>query len=63
MVFLCGLDYIVRPFINISLTASISANCESRILVVTSFSAAVKKIYSMGNPVFCCDVGLREIFM
>ena len=41
--FLCGLDYIVRPFVNISLTASIAANCESQILVGTSLSAAVKK--------------------
>ena len=40
--FLCGLDYIVLPFVNISLTASISDNCESQILVGTSLSAAGK---------------------
>ena len=60
---LCGLDSIVCPFVNIALTASIAANCESRILVGTSLSAAVKKMYVMGHPVFCCDVGLREMFM
>ena len=26
---LCGLDFIVFPFVNIALTASIAANCES----------------------------------
>ena len=40
--FICGLDYIVHPFVNISITASIDANCESHILVGTSLSAAVK---------------------
>ena len=41
--FLCGLDFIVLPFVNIALTASIAANCESHILVGTSLSDAVKK--------------------
>ena len=39
--FLCGLYSIVLPFVNISLTASITANCESQILVGTSLSAMV----------------------
>ena len=39
---LCGVDFIVFPFVNISLTASIAANCESQILVGKSLSAAVK---------------------
>ena len=30
------------PFVNIALTASIAANCESQILAGTSLSAAVK---------------------
>ena len=38
----CGMDFIVFPFVNIALTASIAANCESQILAGTSFSAAVK---------------------
>ena len=42
--FLCGLDFIVLPFVNIYLTASIAANCESQILVGTSLSAAVKNV-------------------
>ena len=41
--FLCGLDFIVLPFVNIAFTASIAANCESQILVGTSLSDAVKK--------------------
>ena len=41
--FLCGIDSFVLPFVNISFTASIAANCESQILVGTSLSAAVKK--------------------
>ena len=41
--FLCGMDSIVCPFVNISRTASIAANCELHILVGTSLSAAVKK--------------------
>ena len=36
-------DSIDLPFVNISLTASIAANCESQILVGTSLSDAVKK--------------------
>ena len=40
--FLCGPDSIVLPFVNIVLAASFAANCESQILVGTSFSAAVK---------------------
>ena len=43
IVLLYWLDYIVRPFVNIVLTASIAANCESQIIVGTSLSAAVKK--------------------
>ena len=40
---LCGADVIVIfPFVNISRTDSIAANCESQILVGTSLSAAVK---------------------
>ena len=39
---LCGVDFIVFPFVNIARTASIAANCESQILVGTSLSAAVK---------------------
>ena len=39
--FLCGLDYIVLPFVTIALAASIATNCESQILVGTSLSAAV----------------------
>ena len=39
---LCGVDFIVFPFVNIALTASIAANCESQILVGTSLSATVK---------------------
>ena len=42
--FLCELDSIVLPFVNISLTASIDSNCESQILVGTSLSAAVKNL-------------------
>ena len=41
--FLCGLNSIVRPFVNIARTASIAANCESQILVGKSLSATVKK--------------------
>ena len=37
-----GVDFIVFPFVNIALTASIAANCYSKILVGTSFSDAVK---------------------
>ena len=44
IVFLCGMDFIVRPFVNIALTASIAANLDSQILVGTSLSAGVKKI-------------------
>ena len=39
--FLCGLDYIVLPFVNIVLTSSIAANCESQILVGTYLSSLV----------------------
>ena len=39
---LCGMDFIVFPFLNIYLTASIADNCESQILSGTSLSAAVK---------------------
>ena len=42
LVFLCGLDSIVRPFVNIAITSSIDDHCESQILVGTSLSAAVK---------------------
>ena len=45
--FLCGLDSIVRPFVNIALTPSIATNCESQILVGTSLSAAVKKCMAL----------------
>ena len=38
------MDFIVRPFVNIALTASIAANLDSQILVGTSLSAGVKKI-------------------
>ena len=34
--------FIVFPFVNIALTASMAANCESQILSVTYLSAAVK---------------------
>ena len=36
------MDLIVFPFVNIALTASMAANCESQILAGTSLSAAVK---------------------
>ena len=39
---LCGVNFIVFPFVNIALTASIADNCESQILVGTSLSAAAK---------------------
>ena len=41
--FLCGIDFIVFPFVNIALTSSIADNCESQILSGTYLSAAVKK--------------------
>ena len=41
--FVCDMDSIVRPFVNIYRTASIATNCESHILVGTSLSDAVKK--------------------
>ena len=37
------MDSIVLPFVNITLTASIASNCESQIVVGTSFRAAVKR--------------------
>ena len=40
--FLCGMDFIVFPFVNITLTASIADNCESHILAGTSLSYAVQ---------------------
>ena len=40
--FLCGMDFIVFPFVNIFLTASIAANYESQILDGISLCAAVK---------------------
>ena len=42
LVFLCGLDSIVLPVVNIALTALIAADCESQILVGTSLSSGVK---------------------
>ena len=39
---LCGVNFMVFPFVNIALTASISANWESQILAGTSFSALDK---------------------
>ena len=39
---LCGVDFIVFPFVNISFTASIDADCESRILVGTPLSTVGK---------------------
>ena len=41
--FKCALDFIVLPFVNIALTASIAANYESQILFGASLSAAVKE--------------------
>ena len=39
---LCGVDLIVFLFLNIILTVSIAANCESHIIFGTSLSAAIK---------------------
>ena len=36
------MDFIVFPFVNIALTASMAANCGSQIIYGTSLSAAVK---------------------
>ena len=36
------MDFIVFPFLNIALTASMAGNCESQILAGTYLSAAVK---------------------
>ena len=40
--FLFFMNFIVIPFVNIALTASMDANCELQILYGTSLSAAVK---------------------
>ena len=39
---LCGVDFIVVPFVKIARTSSIDANCESQVLVDTSLISAVK---------------------
>ena len=43
------MDFIVFPFVNIALTASISANCESQILAGIYLSAAVKNFIACAN--------------
>ena len=46
------MDFIVFPFLNIALTDSMAANCESKILAGTYLSAGVKKLYCMCHSVF-----------
>ena len=36
------MDFIIFPFVNIDLMASMAVSCESQILAITSLSAAVK---------------------
>ena len=43
------MDFIVFPFVNIALTASIAANFESHIFAGTSLSAAAKNCFACAN--------------